>query len=70
MDRKQQEAKAESTSQIDRFKETARALACDEDMEAFRAKLRVIARQKPKDAPSPVKQPAAAKPRPRKTGGQ
>ena len=35
--------------QIDRFIETARALECDEDEAAFKAKLAVIARQKPKD---------------------
>jgi hypothetical protein len=35
-------------SQRDRFIETARALECDEDEAAFRAKLAVIARQKPK----------------------
>jgi hypothetical protein len=40
-------------SQRDRFIETARELGCDEDEEAFRAKLRVIARQKPKDDPDP-----------------
>jgi len=37
-------------SQRDRFIETARALECDEDEAAFKAKLTVIARQKPKDA--------------------
>jgi hypothetical protein len=35
--------------QIDRFRETARALECDEDEAAFKAKLAVIARQKPKE---------------------
>ena len=38
-----------SQPQHDRFLETARAIGADEDMEAFRAKLGVIARQKPKD---------------------
>lgn len=36
-----------------RFIETARALGCDEDEAAFREKLRVIARQKPKPATKP-----------------
>ncbi len=35
-------------SQRDRFIETARALGSDEDEAAFKAKLAVIARQKPK----------------------
>jgi hypothetical protein len=39
--------------QIDRFVETARALECDEDEAAFKAKLAVIARQKPKVGPPP-----------------
>lgn len=34
-------------SQIERFRETARALGCDEDEAAFLAKLAVIGRQKP-----------------------
>lgn len=34
--------------QIDRFKEVARALGCDEDEAAFDEKLKGIARQKPK----------------------
>lgn len=37
--------------QARRFAETARALGCDEDTAAFRDKLRVVARQKPKPAP-------------------
>ena len=40
-------------SQRDRFIEAARELGCDEDEETFKAKLAVIARQKPKDAPEP-----------------
>lgn len=36
-----------------RFLETARALGCDEDEAAFKAKLGVIARQKPKPTPEP-----------------
>ena len=38
--------------QIDRFKETARALDCDEDEAAFDEKLKGIARQKPKTVPN------------------
>ena len=33
--------------QVDRFKEAARKLGCDEDEKAFDEKLRGIARQKP-----------------------
>lgn len=40
-------------AKIDRFIDTARALGCDEDEAAFKAKLAVIARQKPKDAKQP-----------------
>ena len=39
--------------QAQRFTEAARAAGADEDEAAFRAKLGVIARQKPKDAPEP-----------------
>ena len=46
--------KKASESQHERFKEAARALGCDEDEAAFDEKLKVIARQKPKDGvPSP-----------------
>jgi hypothetical protein len=38
----------DSKDQAARFIETARALGCDEDEAAFKAKLAVIARQKPK----------------------
>ena len=38
-------------AQIDRFKETARALECDEDEESFKRSLRKVARVKP----APVK---------------
>lgn len=34
-------------NQIDRFKEAARALECDEDEAAFDAKLRDVAKHKP-----------------------
>jgi hypothetical protein len=42
-------------TQRERFIETARSLECDEDEATFKAKLAVIARQKPKaaDAPKP-----------------
>ncbi len=42
-------------SQRDRFIETARQLGADENEAAFKEKLAVIARQKPKDAPKPQK---------------
>jgi hypothetical protein len=42
-------------AQRDRFIETARALECDEDEAAFKAKLAVIARQKPGTAIKPAK---------------
>ena len=42
-------------SQRDRFIETARELGCDEDLDAFKKKLKVIARQKPKDESAPKK---------------
>ena len=51
-------------SQIERFRETARAIGADEDEAAFKAKLGVIARQKPKDEPKPH---GARKPRSPKT---
>lgn len=37
-------------SQSDKFRQTARELGCDESEEAFDAKLRTIAKQKPKEA--------------------
>jgi hypothetical protein len=40
--------------QIERFKEAARQLGCDEDEAAFDEKLKVIARQKPKDSTSRI----------------
>lgn len=45
-------------AQRNRFIETARALGTDEDEAVFKAKLGVIARQKPKDesAPQPRKE--------------
>jgi hypothetical protein len=55
---------AENASQIDRFRETARELGCDEDEAAFKDKLRVIARQKPKEESG-----QAARPTPRQRKG-
>lgn len=49
------------TSQIDRFKETARALGCDEDPAAFDEKLKAIARHKPKNDSKPPKDTMGAK---------
>lgn len=45
-------------TQAERFAETARALGADEDEATFRAKLAVIARQKPKDDAPPAPEPA------------
>jgi hypothetical protein len=51
-----QRPEGDAKSQIDRFRETARELGCDEDEAAFRDKLRVIARREPKAGPiSPAK---------------
>lgn len=47
--------KEHSPSQIDRFKETARALGCDEDPAAFDENLKAIARHKPIAKPKPAK---------------
>lgn len=41
----------EGRPQIDRFRETASELGCDEDEAAFKEKLGQIARQKLKDGP-------------------
>lgn len=60
MERKS-ESSTKASSQRDRFIETARKLGADEDEAAFRAKLAVIARQKPKDEPVPSK-PTRANP--------
>ena len=43
--------KAEQADQSRRFIETARALGTNADEAAFKSKLAVIARQKPKDEP-------------------
>ena len=47
--------------QRQRFIETARALGADEDEAAFKEKLRVIARQKPKDEPPAGTRPPKGK---------
>ena len=48
---------SEPKSQRDRFIETAKAIGADEDEAAFKAKLAVIARQKPKDPVPPGEKP-------------
>lgn len=45
--------------QRDRFVEAARELGCDDDEAVFKAKLAVIARQKPKDKSEPPKDDAS-----------
>jgi hypothetical protein len=45
--------KQTSPQQIDRFKEAARALECNEDEEAFKRSLRKVAKAKP-SAPKPI----------------
>jgi hypothetical protein len=49
MTRKQPVQAKDTRTQSERFIETARELGCDEDDSAFKAKLKVIAQQKPKD---------------------
>ncbi len=49
MTQKQPTPDRDNRTQSERFIETARALECDEDEAAFKAKLAVIARQKPKE---------------------
>lgn len=56
-------AKEGASEQLERFKEAARALGCDEDEAAFDDKLKAIARQKPKAEPMPAQTP---KPKPGK----
>jgi hypothetical protein len=46
---------ADKQTQAAKFKQAARDLGCDESEEAFDEKLRVIARQKPKEPSSPRK---------------
>jgi hypothetical protein len=43
------------SSQVDKFRETARQIEADEDEAHWEARLNAIARQKPKDAPAPDK---------------
>lgn len=43
---------AQDALQIERFKQAARELGCDEDEAAFDEKLRVLAKQKQKAAPA------------------
>jgi hypothetical protein len=45
---KQSQTARRPQSQVDRFREIARALECDEDKERFEEKLRRIAKAKPK----------------------
>ena len=47
MSAKKTASTTEKTSQIERFKETARALGCDEDKERFEAALGKVAAHKP-----------------------
>ncbi len=56
-------ADTEKPSQIDRFRETARRLGCDEDKEHFEKQLGEIAAHKPvKDEPARTKEkPAPAR---------
>lgn len=64
MDRKRDSADPDSAGQLERFKEAARALGCDEDEAAFDEKLKAIARRKPKaepPRPAPARKPAAPK---------
>lgn len=55
MARRPEAGRSGDASQSQRFIETARGLGCDEDEAAFRQRLRVIARQKPKDEPKSAK---------------
>jgi hypothetical protein len=50
-------SKHNDSSQAERFREAARSLGADEDEAAFKTKLAVIARQKPKDEPKAPKRP-------------
>jgi RNA processing factor Prp31 len=54
---------AAGAAQIDRFREKARELGCDEDEAAFDEKLRQIARHKPEPKAKrlPSKKPEAAR---------
>jgi hypothetical protein len=54
---KQQTKTQDHRTQSQRFIDKARELGCDEDEAAFKEKLKVIARQKPKTVPPPAKSP-------------
>ena len=47
----------QDAAQIERFKEAARALGCDDDEAAFNEKLRTIAKARPKGAALPSSDP-------------
>ncbi len=49
--------KMRDDKQRQKFIETARSLGCDDDEATFKAKLAVIARQKPKDRQPPPEEP-------------
>jgi hypothetical protein len=55
--------KLDSQEQSERFVEIARALGADEDEAGFKAKLAVIARQKPKNAAQKASGPNAVQKR-------
>ena len=50
MDRRREKPGPDSAAQLERFKETARALGCDEDEAAFDEKLKALAKPKPTEA--------------------
>lgn len=65
---------ASDPAQVQRFKEAARALGCDEDEAAFDETLRALASRKPKPRPEnrpdkPKPQPEKPRPPPNKGGG-
>ena len=49
--------------QIEKFREMARELGCDEDEAAFDAVLRQVVLHKPKEEPAPIKGTRSAKKR-------
>lgn len=55
-------AKSADAAQIERFRETARRLGCDEDKEKFEAQLGKIAEHKPAKEPAPEKKRPGKKP--------
>jgi hypothetical protein len=52
---------SQTKTQIDRFREKARALGCDEDEASFKEKLKTIARQRPKESSSRMPSKEASK---------